>query len=101
MLMVKKILGFCKSESLQAAKDMIAVKNFPHDVVTAGKMGVRKSKFDGKNSIQTVGVTAVSITRKGIKPHLPGIFAGLGFCVPAPLGSVVGFGLGKVLQRFI
>ena len=101
MFMIKRIMRFCKSESLQAAKDMIGVKNFPHDVVEAGKIGIRKSKFDGKNSFQTVGITTTSIVQKGIKPHLPGIFAGLGFCVPAPLSSAAGFGLGKVLQKII
>ena len=101
MLIAKKIAHYFTSKSVQAAQDLVGIKNLPQDVIWAGKVGIRYSRINGDNLAKKVLTTKNAVISRGVKPHLPGIFAGIGFVTPFPLGTVAGFGIGKVLQKII
>ena len=101
MSLLTKVYQFCAKYSAMAKYEITHVKKLPSDVAYAARVGKRRAKIDNKSIFETVGVTTSSVVNRGIKTHLPGLFAGIGFCSPLPLGSVAGFGIGKVLQRVI
>ena len=101
MLSVKGIFQFILKQSASASQNIAGVRHLPSDIVQAGKVGYRRSRINGNNSAKSLQVTGSSIFVRGVKPHLPGLFAGIGFCTPFPLGSVAGFGVGKLLQRIV
>ena len=101
MFPVKSIVQYFLRVSASATQNIAGVRRMPADIVQAGKIGYRRSRIDGDNNIKSLQVAGSSIFSRGVKPHLPGLLAGVGFCTPVPLGSVAGFGLGKLLQRIV
>lgn len=101
MLTVKPVWNFIVNKSAYVTKDISGVRKIPKDIINAGKIGIRCSHISKKEKMDSIRITGISVIRKGLKPHLPGIFAGAGLFVPVPFGSVAGYGLGKVFQRLI
>ncbi len=96
---ITSLFGPCIKQTEKAMKEIAGLKSVYSDTKGAyvrGKnaaeyrhyTGVRKAKYIGKVTY-----------KKGIKQHLPGIFA----CIlsPLPCGSIGGYGLGKLFQRII
>lgn len=88
-----------KAASKEATKEIFDVANMPKDIKNGFQYGRRLSKIQKATPCDTFVTVGRSMLRKGVIPHLPGIFAGLGFAIPVIGANPAGFALGKVLKK--
>ncbi len=77
------------------------VKYYNNNFNDGWRAGGRLGKIRQYNSTRCLGtkiIGAVSNTRVK-KEHLPAILGGIGFMTPIPGASLIGFGLGKLINR--
>ena len=96
---IKQTFYPCIKQAGAAAKDIKALKNIGRDTKIAYKKGVEISNYMNNNTVKKAGLVTKVTYKQGLKPHMPGLFA----CIlsPLPFGSVAGYGIGKIFQRFI
>lgn len=96
---IKQTFYPCIKQAGTAAKDIKGLKNIRKDTKKAYKQGVAISDYMHNSPVQKAGLVTKVTYKKGLKQHMPGIFACL--FSPLPFGSVAGYGIGKIFQRFI
>ena len=96
---IKQTFYPCVRQAGAAAKDIKGLKNLAKDTKRAYKQGVAVSEYMNKNKMAKAGLVTKVTYKKGLKQHMPGIFACL--LSPFPFGSVAGYGIGKIFQRFV
>ena len=96
MGIIGKIAKFALGESKTMAKDILKVMRLPVDVGKGYKQGARLSRIQNKNSIFTgLKNRSVGVLRKGIAPHMGGIFGIVSYPIPVPLVSTAFYYIGK------
>lgn len=94
-------------ESKAMVKDIVKTVYLPRDIGRGYKQGVRLSRMNKSNSIfGGVKNRSIGVVRKGLAPHLGGIFGVLTYPLPVPsalfyfAGKKAGYKLTKVLRQY-
>ena len=102
-----KIGKFAFRESKSMVKDIVKTVYLPRDIGRGYKQGARLSRMHKPNSIfGGVKNRSIGIVRKGVAPHLGGLFGVLTYPLPVPsalfyfAGKRAGFKLAKVLRQY-
>ena len=106
MQILGKILKFAIGENKRMLVDIVKVLRLPIDIRKGYLQGARLSKIKKTNSIfNGIKNRSIGILRKGIAPHLGGLFGAATYPVPLPLFSTgmyyVGKQTGKGLTRIL
>ncbi len=79
-------------------KDVVGIKNMPTDIKRAYKHGIKTAQTLNKGIIRKTATVTKSVYSDGVKPHIAGVFGGVGTFVPIPLAQPVLYCAGKTLQ---
>jgi hypothetical protein len=101
MSLVTKIVNYGVRNAVVVNKEIFGMKNMPRNLRNGWQQGTRLSKIKHSGATNTMINKTIGVYRKGIYPHIPGLFAGIGTILPFPGTSIGGFCLGKILQKFI
>ncbi len=107
MGIIGAVTKFVIKESKSMAMDILKVLRLPVDVGKGYKQGARLSRIQKNNSIFTgMKNRSVGVLRKGIAPHMGGIFGIVSYPIPVPgvstafyyIGKKTGKGMSKILR---
>jgi hypothetical protein len=98
---ISKVVNYSVRNVGVINKEIMGMRKMPKHVSLGWQQGARLSKIQHSGLRKSMVNRGIGVYRRGVFPHIPGLFAGIGTILPLPGTSVGGFCLGKLFQKMI